>query len=321
MLLNLGFIFIGVTLVLWGADKLTDGSVAIAQKMRVSQVIIGLTVVAMGTSMPEFSVSLVSALKGTSDLAIGNVIGSNIINSLFIVGVSAMFSPILITPITIKKDIPFALVSSVVLMMLCYDGMIGRIDAGIIFAMFIIFMIKTLQEAKSDVKIDKANSKSIISENIISEKQHKKIWVSVIWIIVGLSCLIFGSNLFVSGAVKVASSLGVSDAIIGLTIVAGGTSLPELATSVVAARKGDSGIAIGNVIGSNIFNIFAVLGVTGLIHPMLLQGITMFDLSIMVISMILIWFLSFTKYTIERWEGFCLIVVFIGYMVKLLVSI
>lgn len=321
MLLNLGFIFIGVTLVLWGADKLTDGSVAIAQKMRVSQVIIGLTVVAMGTSMPEFSVSLVSALKGTSDLAIGNVIGSNIINSLFIVGVSAMFSPILITPITIKKDIPFALVSSVVLMMLCYDGMIVRIDAGIIFAMFIIFMIKTLQEAKSDVKIDKANSKSIISENIISEKQHKKIWVSVIWIIVGLSCLIFGSNLFVSGAVKVASSLGVSDAIIGLTIVAGGTSLPELATSVVAARKGDSGIAIGNVIGSNIFNILAVLGVTGLIHPMLLQGITMFDLSIMVISMILIWFLSFTKYTIERWEGFCLIVVFIGYMVKLLVSI
>lgn len=321
MLLNLGFIFIGVTLVLWGADKLTDGSVAIAQKMRVSQVIIGLTVVAMGTSMPEFSVSLVSALKGTSDLAIGNVIGSNIINSLFIVGVSAMFSPILITPITIKKDIPFALVSSVVLMMLCYDGMIGRIDAGIIFAMFIIFMIKTLQEAKSDVKIDKANSKSIISENIISEKQHKKIWISVIWIIVGLSCLIFGSNLFVSGAVKVASSLGVSDAIIGLTIVAGGTSLPELATSVVAARKGDSGIAIGNVIGSNIFNILAVLGVTGLIHPMLLQGITMFDLSIMVISMILIWFLSFTKYTIERWEGFCLIVVFIGYMVKLLVSI
>lgn len=321
MLLNLGFIFIGVTLVLWGADKLTDGSVAIAQKMRVSQVIIGLTVVAMGTSMPEFSVSLVSALKGTSDLAIGNVIGSNIINSLFIVGVSAMFSPILITPITIKKDIPFALVSSVVLMMLCYDGMIGRIDAGIIFAMFIIFMIKTLQEAKSDVKIDKANSKSIISENIISEKQHKKIWVSVIWIIVGLSCLIFGSNLFVSGAVKVASSLGVSDAIIGLTIVAGGTSLPELATSVVAARKGDSGIAIGNVIGSNIFNILAVLGVTGLIHPMLLQGITMFDLSIMVISMILIWFLSFTKYTIERWEVFCLIVVFIGYMVKLLVSI
>ena len=321
MLLNLGFIFIGVTLVLWGADKLTDGSVAIAQKMRVSQVIIGLTVVAMGTSMPEFSVSLVSALKGTSDLAIGNVIGSNIINSLFIVGVSAMFSPILITPITIKKDIPFALVSSVVLMMLCYDGMIGRIDAGIIFAMFIIFMIKTLQEAKSDVKIDKANSKSIISENIISEKQHKKIWVSVIWIIVGLSCLILGSNLFVSGAVKVASSLGVSDAIIGLTIVAGGTSLPELATSVVAARKGDSGIAIGNVIGSNIFNILAILGVTGLIHPMLLQGITMFDLSIMVISMILIWFLSFTKYTIERWEGFCLIVVFIGYMVKLLVSI
>ncbi|EFN91572.1 K+-dependent Na+/Ca+ exchanger family protein [Prevotella amnii CRIS 21A-A] len=321
MLLNLGFIFIGVTLVLWGADKLTDGSVAIAQKMRVSQVIIGLTVVAMGTSMPEFSVSLVSALKGTSDLAIGNVIGSNIINSLFIVGVSAMFSPILITPITIKKDIPFALVSSVVLMMLCYDGMIGRIDAGIIFAMFIIFMIKTLQEAKSDVKIDKANSKSIISENIISEKQHKKIWVSVIWIIVGLLCLILGSNLFVSGAVKVASSLGVSDAIIGLTIVAGGTSLPELATSVVAARKGDSGIAIGNVIGSNIFNILAILGVTGLIHPMLLQGITMFDLSIMVISMILIWFLSFTKYTIERWEGFCLIVVFIGYMVKLLVSI
>ncbi len=320
MLLNLGLILIGIVLVLWGADRLTDGAVAVAQKLKVSQLVIGLTIVAMGTSMPEFSVSMVSALKGTSDLAVGNVVGSNIFNTLLIVGVAALVSPIVITKTTVRKDIPFALVASVVLMMLCYDGKIERIDAGIMFAMFFIFMAMTLQSAKIEKNVVQVDTQAIISETV-SEKKAMAGWLAITWIVVGLSSLIFGSNIFVEGATKVASSLGVSDAIIGLTIVAGGTSLPELATSVVSARKGDSGIAIGNVIGSNIFNILATLGIAGIIHPMVLEGITMFDFSAMVTAMILVWFFSFTKYTIERWEGFVLTLVYVGYMVKLLMNI
>ena len=170
MLLNLGLILIGIVLVLWGADRLTDGAVAVAQKLKVSQLVIGLTIVAMGTSMPEFSVSMVSALKGTSDLAVGNVVGSNIFNTLLIVGVAALVSPIVITKTTVRKDIPFALVASVVLMMLCYDGKIERIDAGIMFAMFFIFMAMTLQSAKVEKNVAQVDTQAIISETVSEKK-------------------------------------------------------------------------------------------------------------------------------------------------------
>lgn len=292
---------------LWGADRLTDGAVAVAEKMKMPQIVIGLTIVAMGTSMPEFCVSLISALKGTSDLAVGNIVGSNIFNTLLIVGVSALVAPMSIMKTTVRKDIPFALVASALLLIMCLDGDISRIDAAILFVMFLIFMYITLRGAK-------------VQGTDVEEKEKKPMatWLSVVWILVGLACLIGGSNLFVDGATAVATKLGVSEAVIGLTIVAGGTSLPELATSVVSARKGNSGIAIGNVLGSNVFNILAILGLTGVISPMTLKGITMTDLSMMVISIILIWLFSFTKYKIERWEGAILTAVFVGYIYSLL---
>ena len=292
---------------LWGADRLTDGAVAVAEKMKMPQIVIGLTIVAMGTSMPEFYVSLISALKGTSDLAVGNIVGSNIFNTLLIVGVSALVAPMSIMKTTVRKDIPFALVASALLLIMCLDGDISRIDAAILFVMFLIFMYITLRGAKAQ-------------GTDLEEKEKKSMatWLSVVWILVGLACLIGGSNLFVDGATAVATKLGVSEAVIGLTIVAGGTSLPELATSVVSARKGNSGIAIGNVLGSNVFNILAILGLTGVISPMTLKGITMTDLSMMVISIILIWLFSFTKYKIERWEGAILTAVFVGYIYSLL---
>ena len=307
MILNILFIVIGIVLVLWGADRLTDGAVAVAEKMKMPQIVIGLTIVAMGTSMPEFCVSLISALKGTSDLAVGNIVGSNIFNTLLIVGVSALVAPMSIMKTTVRKDIPFALVASALLLIMCLDGDISRIDAAILFVMFLIFMYITLRGAKAQ-------------GTDLEEKEKKSMatWLSVVWILVGLACLIGGSNLFVDGATAVATKLGVSEAVIGLTIVAGGTSLPELATSVVSARKGNSGIAIGNVLGSNVFNILAILGLTGVISPMTLKGITMTDLSMMVISIILIWLLSFTKYKIERWEGAILTAVFVGYIYSLL---
>ena len=292
---------------LWGADRLTDGAVAVAEKMKMPQIVIGLTIVAMGTSMPEFCVSLISALKGTSDLAVGNIVGSNIFNTLLIVGVSALVAPMSIMKTTVRKDIPFALVASALLLIMCLDGDISRIDAAILFVMFLIFMYITLRGAKAQ-------------GTDLEEKEKKPMatWLSVVWILVGLACLIGGSNLFVDGATAVATKLGVSEAVIGLTIVAGGTSLPELATSVVSARKGNSGIAIGNVLGSNVFNILAILGLTGVISPMTLKGITMTNLSMMVISIILIWLFSFTKYKIERWEGAILTAVFVGYIYSLL---
>ena len=311
MLLNILFIVVGIALVLWGADRLTDGAVAVAEKMKMPQVVIGLTIVAMGTSMPEFCVSLISALTGTTDLAVGNIVGSNIFNALLSVGVSALVAPMTILETTVRKDIPFALVASALLLIMCLDGNISRLDAGILFAMFLVFMYTTLKGAK----------KQGAQETAAVEAEGKKptaTWLSVVWILIGLLCLIGGSNLFVEGATAVATNLGVSEAVIGLTIVAGGTSLPELATSVVSARKGNSGIAIGNALGSNVFNILAILGITGMITPMTLKGITSIDLSMLVISIMLVWLFSFTKYKIERWEGAVLTAVFVGYIYSLL---
>ena len=312
MLLNTVFIVLGIILVLWGADRMTEGSVALAERFNVSQLTIGLTIVAMGTSLPEFCVSLVSALKGTPDLAVGNIVGSNIFNALLIVGVAAMVTPINITLTTVRKDIPFALVASVLLMMMCFDGKISRLNGAILLAMFAIFMVITFKTAGQDPQTQNDDKPA---------KKPMKLWLCVVFIIAGLGALILGSELFVNGATKVATLLGVSQAVIGLTIVAGGTSLPELATSVVAARKGNSGIAIGNVLGSNVFNILFILGVTGVISPMHMQGITMMDLSVMVTAMIMLWLFSYTKLTLERWEGAVLTASFLIYMGYLLVPL
>lgn len=306
MLLNIILIIVGIAVVLWGADKLTEGAVGIAERMNIPQIVIGLTIVAMGTSMPEFCVSFVSALKGTPDLAVGNVTGSNIFNSMFIVGCVAAVSPMPILKSTVRKDIPFALLASTVLLMLCLDNSISRLDAGILLIIFAFFMAYTLNLAK--------NGKAEVD----SEKKNIKPLKAVIFILLGLVCLIVGSNVFVDAATEVAKSLGISEAVIGLTIVAGGTSMPELATSLVAARKGNSGIAIGNVLGSNVFNILAILGITGVICPMNIKGITMVDFSMLIISMLLLLIFSFTRYTIARWEGILLAAGYVGYIAYLI---
>lgn len=336
MLLNALWIVVGVVLVLWGADRLTEGAVAVAERLRVPQIVIGLTIVALGTSMPELCVSAVSALKGTPDLAVGNVVGSNIFNALLIVGVAALVAPMTILRSTVFKDVPCALVASVVLLMMCQnDWVITRLDGAILFVFFLVFMRLTIKGAtsaqpapqavqdqaaeKDQLQAAEKNQTQGAEENEASAgKRPMKGWLAGLWMVVGLAALIGGSNLFVGGATEVARALNVSDAVIGLTIVAGGTSLPELATSVVAAKKGNSGIAIGNVLGSNVLNILFILGLTGMISPMHIEGITNVDLYMMLVSTIMIWFFSFTKYTIERWEGAVLVLTFGGYMWYLL---
>lgn len=302
MLLDIILIVVGVTLVLTGADRLTEGASALARRMSVPEIIIGLTIVAAGTSAPELFVSLVSALKGTPDLAVGNVVGSNIMNAMLIVGCAAMVAPMTISRSTVKKDIPFSVGASVLLMLLALNSFLGRLDGIILLAGFAIFMAYTLMQAKKGQ-----------AESVVDVKQQNP-WLSALWVLAGLVMLVVGSNLFVDSASSVALSLGISEGVVGLTVVAGGTSLPELATSVVAARKGQSAIAIGNVIGSNVFNILLILGLTATISPLAIEGITTVDMAVMLISVSLVWLFSFTKFTVERWEGAMLVG---GYLVYL----
>lgn len=320
MLINIVYIIVGVALVLWGADRLTEGASSLARGMRVPEIVIGLTIVAAGTSAPELFVSMVSAFKGTSDLAVGNVIGSNIFNTMLIVGCSAVVAPMAVAPSTVKKDIPFAVIASFLLFMLCFDDMdsphlwgndISRSDGIILLIGFLIFMIYTFQSAKKEGLMP---TEEELEENSELPKDYSKLWRNLCFIVLGLACLIIGSRLFVDAASYVAYRYGVRQSVVGLTIVAGGTSLPELATSVVAAYKGRSAIAIGNVLGSNVFNILLVLGTTAVVHPMRIMGITIVDLMMMLVSVGILWLFAFTKYSVSRREGVVLILGFLAYM-------
>ena len=320
-LLNIFFIIIGVTLVIWGADRLTEGAASLARGLHVPEIVIGLTILAAGTSAPELFVSLVSALKGTPDLAVGNVIGSNIFNAMLIVGCSAVVAPMAITHSTVSKDIPFALIASILLFLLCFDDMdsphlwgneISRSDGLILLVVFAAFMVYTFKMARKDGKMTNEHEDDEEEEKEPMDK--KVVWKNVLWMVVGLACLVYGSNLFVDAASYVAYRFGVRQSVVGLTIVAGGTSLPELATSVVAARKGQSALAIGNAIGSNVFNILLILGTTAVICPMRIMGINIIDLSMMIVSMGLLWIFAYTKYTVSRREGILLICAFLAYM-------
>ena len=307
MFLNIVFILGGLLAILWGADRFTDGACNMARRLNVPQIVIGLTVVAFGTSAPEFCVSLLSALKGTSGLAIGNIIGSNIFNGLAIVGVAALVAPIMIKESTIKKDFPFTLGASLLLCGLMADGDISRLDGLILLAGFAAFMAYTLR----------LGSKGMAEE---SEQKMYGMGRSVLWVLVGLVCLVAGSSFFVSGASFIARSLNVSDAVIGLTIVACGTSIPELATSIIAARKGQSDIAIGNVLGSNVFNILAILGVTGVVCPMSCRDFSLVAMVVLVGSTVVLWIMCGTKHRVERWEGAILLTLFIAYVTWLVIN-
>ena len=301
MVLDVLLIVIGVTMVLLGADRLTEGASALARRMNVPEIIIGLTIVAAGTSAPELFVSLVSALKGTAGLAVGNVVGSNTMNAMLIVGCAAMVAPMTISRSTVKKDIPFSVVASLLLILIAADSFLGRWDGIILLVGFTVFMVYTLRQAKVDSATE-------------VQTETSPVWRNIVYLLGGLLGLVVGSNLFVDSASNVALSLGISEGVVGLTVVAGGTSLPELATSVVAARKGQSAIAIGNVIGSNVFNILMILGLTATISPLQIEGITTIDMAVMLVSVALVWLFSFTKFTVERWEGALLV---IGYLVYL----
>ena len=316
-MLDIIFLIGGLALILLGANGLTDGAAAVAKRFQISDLVIGLTIVAFGTSAPELVISSMAALGGSADMAIGNVMGSNIFNVLAIIGVTAMVLPIKVGEGTLSKEIPLVVLASFVLAFCANDvlldggnsDVISRIDGLILLCFFLIFLRYTFAIARN-------GGEKTEGERI----KEMPIWKSTLFILCGLAGLIYGGQLFVDGASGIASSLGVSESIIGLTIVAGGTSLPELATSVTAALKKNSGIAVGNVIGSNLFNIFFVLGCSATISPLSMGGINNVDMLVLIGSAILFWLVGwfFKKRTITRVEGALLVICYIAYTVYLI---
>lgn len=319
MILNILLLLLGLVLILTGANMLTDGASAIAKKWGVSDLVVGLTVVAFGTSAPELVISIVSSVEGNAGIAIGNVVGSNIFNVLCIIGVTSMVRPIVIEKSIMTKDIPLVVLSAMALLAIgnspLLDGttpaVITRVEGILLLLFFMIFMRHTFSAAQSASPDAEAEDLGTI--------RPMKMWKACLWVAIGLAGLIFGGQWFVDGASRIATSLGVSDAVIGLTIVAAGTSLPELATSVTAAMKGKPGIALGNVIGSNIFNIFLVLGCAATIRPLPFGGIGNLDLLVLTASCLLFWIFGwfFRQRTITRAEGLLLTCCYVGYIVYL----
>ncbi|MBO4942667.1 MAG: calcium/sodium antiporter [Muribaculaceae bacterium] len=322
MWLDIFFLLFGLVLILVGANALTDGASAMAKRWGVSDLVIGLTVVAFGTSAPELVISVISALSGSSELAIGNVVGSNIFNVLVIIGITAMVMPMKIERSIMINEIPLVILSAVALLAIgnspLLDGaaypVVSRVDGILLLLFFAIFMRYTFAQATKGPEHHEAADQN--PESI----KTMPMWKSLLWVVGGLAGLVYGGDRFVDGASGIASALGVSDAVIGLTIVAAGTSFPELATSIAAALKGKPGMAIGNVIGSNIFNIFMVLGVSSVISPLSFGNIGNIDLLTLTGACLLFWFFGwfFKERTITRAEGAVLTscyIAYVGYMV------
>lgn len=315
MVLTVLLLFLGFALLIKGADFLVKGASALARKFNVSELVIGLTIVALGTSAPELVVSVVSSTKGLNEVVYGNVIGSNIFNLFLILGVSAVIFPIVVQRSTIKVEIPYSLLAVLLVFFLVNDELIwngknyfSRTDAFILLIFFSIFMFYVFKNMKRDPEAA-----------AVVEKQNYSGWIMTFMILGGLLGLVFGGQLVVDNAVIIARSFNLSDKMIGLTIIAAGTSLPELATSAVAAFRKNSDISIGNVVGSNIFNLLFVLGVSGMINPMDYDAGLNIDIYVLMAGTVLLFVLFLGKSSkLTRWEALILLVGYIAYVAYLI---
>lgn len=306
---------IGFVLLISGANLLVEGSASIAKKLNISSIVIGLTIVAFGTSAPEFIVNIFASIQGNTDIAIGNILGSNIVNILLILGISAVIFPLATKENTVWKEIPLSLLAAILLGVMVNDTLIDggtfsgitRIDGIVFLAFFIIFLYYTFGISK------------VSGENTDLEIKEMSYLKSSLYVAGGLLGLVFGGKWIVDGAIKIAEGFNISQSLIGLTIVAIGTSLPELATSAVAAYKKQSDIAIGNVVGSNIFNIFYILGFSALIRPLPFSKTSDIDIMMTIFSSLILFLIMFIgkKHTIERWQGILMIIIYIGYVAYL----
>lgn len=321
MWIDILWIVAGLVLILVGSDWLVEGASGVARKYGISEFVIGMTIVGIGTSMPELVSSLISAIQGHGDMALGNVTGSNICNILLILGVTALISPIKYTKSNIRKDIPFAILASLFLMLMLYNSFglfgemgtpgISRSDALYLLVIFGVFMIDSFKSAK--------NGNDEEEENVKPMPMVK----ALVFIVLGLAGLVFGGQVFVDHTVSIAEKFHVSEAFISITLMAVGTSLPELATCIVAAMKGQNQLALGNVIGSNIFNISLILGSSAVISPFEIQTISTVDMVVVIVAIVLLWLAAFTfkKKMLDRVEGAIFLLCYIGYIVYLTMNV
>jgi len=309
-------LLIGLALILLGANYLVDGSSSVARRFGISEFVVGMTIVGIGTSTPEMVVSFIASINGNPDIAVGNIVGSNIANVFLILGVTALVSPIALTSHNLRRDIPICLVASLLLFVFGMDRFlfrseineISRIEGVVFLIGFILFMIYSFRTGAADDSVQEEESVAC-----------RPMWLSTIFILGGLCGLIFGGKLFVNSGSRIAASLGVSDAFIGITVMALGTSMPELAASVVAAVKGKGQMALGNIVGSNISNILLILGGASLISPLTMSNITLVDMLMMVFSTLVMFIANttFRKNSIDRVEGGIFVIIYIAYIVYL----
>ncbi len=316
MILDFLFIIAGLVMILLGSDWLVDGASAIARRYGISEFIIGMTIVGIGTSMPELVSSLISALGGHGDMALGNVTGSNICNILLILGVTTLISPIAFTRSNIYKDLVVAIGVSLLLVVLLYNGFglfggmpgISRLDALVLLVVFVLFMVDSFRSSKGGAEEESAEA-----------AKPMPMGKAIVLILLGLAGLIFGGRFFVDHTVSIAERFHVSEAFISITLMAVGTSLPELATCIVAAVKGKNQLALGNVIGSNIFNIVFIIGTSAVISPFEIQSISTIDMAMVLVSVVMLWLAAFTfkRYKLDRIEGVIFLALYIGYITYL----
>lgn len=305
---------VGFALLIWGADFFVDGASKVADRMKIPQIVIGLTIVAFGTSAPEAAVSISAGIKGSADLAVSNVVGSNILNIGIILGISALITPLAVQKGTRKFEMPYVMITTILLMLLgMFDGKLGWVDGLILWAgmvLFLVYLLNVAKKGKSEAK----------EEEDTGKKKAPILWL-IAKIIIGGVAIVFGSDFAVDGATAIATSMGWSERLIGLTIVALGTSLPELVTSVIAAIKKNADIAIGNIVGSNIFNILFVLGTTALITPVAYQNAFIVDnIVAFVMALLLFLFVVNKDCKLKRWGGVVLLGAYVVYFVYLMIN-
>ena len=321
MLIDILWIVAGLVMILVGSDWLVDGASGVARKYGISEFIIGMTIVGIGTSMPELVSSVISAVQGHGDMALGNVTGSNICNILLILGVTALISPIKYTRSNIRKDVPFAILVSLFLIVMLYNSFglfgemgtpgISRVDALYLLSIFAVFMIDSFRSAKNGTGEE------------VEVVKPMPMGKAVVFILLGLAGLVFGGRVFVDHTVSIAERFHVSEAFISITLMAVGTSLPELATCVVAAMKGKNQLALGNVIGSNIFNISLIIGTSAVISPFEIQSISTVDMAMVMVAVVLLWLAAFTfkKKALDRVEGALFLLAYVAYIAYLSMNI
>lgn len=310
MILQILILLVGLALVVYGADILVDGASAVARRFGLSEFVIGLTIVGMGTSAPEMVVSFIGAVQGNADISLGNVVGSNVFNTLLILGITALLLPMAITPENRQKDIPMNIFTTVLFIGMLSSG-IARWEGAVLLLCFALYMWDSFRKGASP-ETEQAD-----------DTAPRKLWVSVLMIAGGLAALIFGGHFFVNSATAIAHALGVSDKFIAITILAGGTSMPELATCIAAAVKKKGQLALGNIIGSNIFNILLIIGGSALIHPLSQSGITYEDMGILLVSSLALFTACFVgrKNVLDKLDGALFLLLFAAYMTYLIIHL